>query len=182
MVVGLISALAAVTVSIFMGWLLNQRGGEARQQRDRRIIEYGTGHRRAVVIMWLVVALMLGALSFVPDYQDWRFIGGLAAFFGGLLALLSLETFIVCIEFDSDGLHTRSPWRWQRHIGWNDIIEVTHSRFEPPWCIHTRGQGKVRLSMHLSGLESLWSELRRRGHQVPSIGLKVAGESGGELK
>jgi hypothetical protein len=73
----------------------------------------------------------------------------------GMMALLSatmiLEAFWVQVVYDDETVLTKSPWRRDREIRWEDLGAVTYSRSMRWHKIATRDQGFVRLHDYLGG-------------------------------
>ena len=99
----------------------------------------------------------------------------LLIFWGAFLLMplvLHLEFFHVSIRYDVHGLQTKSPWRRSRSIPWEDITGVTFQDTAQWYVISTTRYGKVRVPFWLSGVESLLTELQRRGFERPAAKIK----------
>jgi hypothetical protein len=69
-----------------------------------------------------------------------------------LSAFLILEAFRIQVVYDDDTVRTKSPWRRDRVIRWEDLGPVTYSRSMRWHKIATRDQGFVRLHEYLGGI------------------------------
>jgi hypothetical protein len=168
---GLVPGLAAAATAIALGYLIRTVRPRARREGEAAVVEYGRPMQLIVVVFWLSVAGGAVAATFVEP-ADRVVVFSIVACFLLLVLVLHLECFHVRIRFDGQGLRTSSPWRARRVIPWDAITGVTFSQMAQWYVIATRGQGRVRLHLYLSGLESLLTELRNRGFAI-SKGLKV---------
>jgi hypothetical protein len=75
--------------------------------------------------------------------------------------MLWLEFHLVRIEFDNKLIYTFSPWRTDRVILWEDIIGYAFSDLNQWHILNTSSQGKIRLSVLLSGLVTFFEALSK---------------------
>lgn len=138
----------------------------ARQEAGKFVVAYGRNLKIVAAASWLlVVALFVCAAISRPSDRVAVFCVA-SAFF--LLALyLHLEFFHVSIRFDDLGLYTTSPWRRNRFIPWSAVSTVRFSQLAQWYVLSTSRMGRVRLHLYLSGLQSLLTELDRRGIAIP---------------
>lgn len=87
--------------------------------------------------------------------------------------ILHLEFFHTSIRFDLDGLRTKSPWRRNRTIPWEEITGVTFNQSMQWYEISTTRYGKVRAYIWLSGVQSLLQVLRHRGFAIPKADIAL---------
>jgi hypothetical protein len=150
--------------------LLNSVSPIARREGEVSVVEYGRTMKRFVIALWIavpVIALLAGFFAPRGTKREVTFaIWTLASFLLALLCL-HLECFRVSIRYDADGLRLASPWRPNRFVPWSAITGVTFSTALQWYVVTSSGHGRIRLHMHLSGLESLLDELAWRGLAIP---------------
>ena len=159
--------LAVVVGTTLALWLLARAvKPAARIADDKRILEYGVAFKILGVVAFLFAGLGVVLCATVPEHDLETTAGEVLMVALGLY--LGPEYFGVRISFDGANIHARSPWRATRVIPWTAITGITFSRLAQWYRLDTANAGVLRVSMHLSGRESLWEECRRRGLDVPN--------------
>ena len=84
----------------------------------------------------------------------------IAVLFAVPTAPLAMSAFFVRIVVSDAGIEARTPFRKIRTIPWSDVTRLRPSyRAE---ILETRTSGRLKLSHMLSGLGSMFEEIRRR--------------------
>ena len=163
---GLSAGLAAAAAGIATSYLLRSVRPDARQEGSLTVVEYGRPMKLFVLVFWLFVAGAAVAAAFASEHDRIIAFCTVAGFFLLILSL-HLEFFHVSIRYDTDGLHTSSPWRRNRFVPWSAITGIRFSSALQWYVLSTSGLGHVRLHLYLSGLQSLLNELASRGFSIP---------------
>ena len=164
---GLSAGLATAAAGIATSYLLRSVRPVARQEGSVTIVEYGRTMKVFVVVFWLFVAGATIAAAFASEHERVIAFCTVTGFFLMVLSM-HVECFHVSIRYDSDGLHTVSPWRRDRFVPWSAITGIRFSLVLQWYVLSTSGLGCVRLHLYLSGLQSLLEELARRGFSIPA--------------
>lgn len=162
--------VTAHAVSATLNHLLNSVSPVARREGNVSVVEYGRTMKRFVIAIWIACAVItIVAGCFAPRGSKREVTIALWTLAGFVLALLCLhlEFFRVSIRYDTEGLRLASPWRRNRTVPWSAITGVKFSPAAQWYVVNTRGHGRIRLHMYLTGLESLLDELAWRGHAIP---------------
>jgi hypothetical protein len=143
----------------------------ARNEGESMVLEYGWPMKSFAIAGWLFfLGIMVWiALAAEPGQRERALV--VFACFLVLPLLLHLEFFHVSVRYDVHGLQTKSPWRRNRAVPWEDITGVTFEKTPQWYALATTRYGKVRVPFWLSGIESLLSELQRRGFIIPQADL-----------
>jgi hypothetical protein len=160
-------------VSLLMTGLTRTVKPIARAEGETMVVEYGRPFKWFAVIgeVFFLALLVEAALS--HDEPDKRgTILTIFSIFVFLGLLLHLEFFHVSIRYDVHGLQTKSPWRRNRTIPWEDIAGITFENTPQWYAISTTRYGKVRVPFWLSGIDSLLAEVARRGFAIPAADIK----------
>ena len=151
--------------AIVLGLLLWNVRPHAAVVGSTRLLAYGLPMKGFVCFFWIFwLVLLTGVLvSWEEDY----FLPASVLSGMFLVALLfHAEIFGVRVLFDSTGIRTRSPWRRSRQIPWSSIVRARFDEAMQWYVLETKGYGRVRLPVLLSGIESLLQELEQRGVPV----------------
>ncbi|HEV7406065.1 MAG TPA: hypothetical protein VGO11_24175 [Chthoniobacteraceae bacterium] len=162
---------AAITLEIMKG-LTRTVKPLARPEGEQMVVAYGwpiKGFALVGEVFFLGLMLWVALSEADPGRRE----RGLVCFacFLVLPLILHLEFFHTSIRFDVHGLQTKSPWRRNRTIPWEDITGITFDKKMQWYAISTTRYGTVRVYMWLSGIQSLLQELARRGFTIPEAEL-----------
>lgn len=131
------------------------------------IFRYSTALRIFGVFSSLGIIALATAVPFMAGEAtqslfSWTF-GYLIASVILILGIYGLFEFpFVKIAIENDGLHGLSPWRKPRHLKWNEISSVSFSGGAQWFVIEDKDGRKIRAHLYLSGIRSLYDELRQR--------------------
>jgi hypothetical protein len=160
---GIIGGLAGIG---FLVWMLQWVRCEPRQENNNSILEYCKAFKILAIVFWLILIAAAIAALYAPASQKLAAYGVVGAF-SIAIAAIHLETFGVAIRFNDEGLYLSSPWRRNRMIPWNAILNVRYSHSMQWFVCNTDGYGKIRLSIFLSGLLALLDEFEHRDVSTP---------------
>jgi hypothetical protein len=161
--------LAVVGVLTFLRIVASRH---AQSEDGHDVIAYGPAWKWLVRAFWLFpAALLVAAFVGGVDREDrvlaFCVIGG----FGAICVGLTLEVFRRRIELTDSGISQRSAWSPSISIAWKDVRDVTVTATSEV-VVRSRGAGRMRFPMWLSGMETLAQALDRHLPQIPSA--KVA--------
>ena len=146
---------------MILDWL---RHTANRSERHGRL-HYGWPIRITMIIGVLFVLFFLGVA--ISNEEDLTVTSALAAFLALALAGV-VETFCVVVEYDDNCIHTKSPWRANRMVDFNEVVQVEYSHFSQWYALNTENSGRIRIPMMLSGKDCFLSELESRGLNIPA--------------
>ncbi|MCE7987881.1 MAG: hypothetical protein DYG89_42495 [Caldilinea sp. CFX5] len=158
--------LGAVVMGLFMAWLLRSVSPKAGMEAGKHVLSYGRSMKLlgvGGVILW--VSLILLMVSTATEEILMPLI--IFAAFALLSLYLTLEAYSVRVLYDEAFIYYYSFWRKERKIGWYDIKAITFSSFSQYFICETTFDGKLRLSLYLSGVQEFLQEAERRGIPVP---------------
>lgn len=159
---GVLGAAAAAIALPLILWTVRPN---AEIVGDKRVLVYTRPVKLFVAVFWLGCLGLSIAAMYAPETE--RALFALLAFgFFAMALAWHLECFGVRIVFDKAGITTHSPWRPGRRVLWASVLRVRFSPAAQWYVIDTQGHGRVRLHVYLSGIESLLTELERRGVPV----------------
>lgn len=93
--------------------------------------------------------------------------------FSAICVPLTLEVFKRCIELSEAGIVQRSAWSKPVAIGWQDVRDIAWKAMSEIEVRGKRGRS-IRISLWLSGLDTLADEFEQRLAHVPSAATIVA--------
>ena len=163
---GFIGAVAAALLL----WLGSSRHGRARVEHGSAIVEYGGAWRGVTIVFFLFpVAIAVLAMVSPPKPEERWFPLQIICGFLAIIVPLALEVFRRRLRIDQDALVSESPWTGSVRIPWDEVTAVS---YQPAMCwyvIDSRGQGRMRVGMFMSGLETLAAALAERAARAPEI-------------
>ena len=147
---------------VFLDWLRRY----ANRSQRYGALHYGWPFKVTMVIGTLFFLVLVGVG--LNSKVELTLIGFLAVFcalsFAGVL-----EALCVAIEYDDNFIYTKSPWRANRMIDWNEVVEVEYSHLAQWYIVRTKGSGNVRLPVLLSGTGYFLEQLESRGLSIPAV-------------
>jgi hypothetical protein len=155
------TVLIPIAVSLALVGLAKAAKPFARVVEGQTILEYGWGFKG----FWSFFGILsLCILMLVPIVKptDRLPVAFLALLFGGLSLPMILRAFFVRIIFSTDGVEAVSALGKRRLVPWSDLVRYSYS-YSGCLRIETRKQGFVVLTRNISGVASMYEELRRRG-------------------
>jgi hypothetical protein len=153
--------VGAVAAAIVLSVLLSTGRSATREVGGRHVVEYARPLKVFVGVCWMFwLGVAIAALFASPKDR----LPALALVAGFLLLIvpLHLEFVRVRVEFDDDGITTRSPWRAARSIPWSAVERAWFSQAMQWYVVETKGFGRVRLHIYLSGIQSFVVECEAR--------------------
>jgi hypothetical protein len=151
----------ALLVLGLLSWFARR---ESLRNAGQKVFEYTTAIK---ILAALFLLTLCGVVLFVEAPWEARD-AGLGVIMGlvmnGMALALYFEVFFVRITWDSENIHTRSPWRRSRVIPVAAVKywDVSHAM---QWHrIHTEGHGTIRLPFLGRGADRLLTDLRFAGH------------------
>ena len=155
-------ALTVLIVPIVLGWFLRNVSEKAKRINGVAWLDYGVRFKSfTLLFVGLVAGLVV--IWFNIEAEDKTALVFLIALFGGLTLPMVIEFFLVRIGFDENGIYCYSGWRPKRTIAWTAVESVKFSESLQWWVLDTKGAGKIRASVFLSGLQEFLAELEKRG-------------------
>jgi len=154
---GIAGAISTMVGIWGMRMLLQTVEPRAREEGNRRRLQYGRSMRIFAGAFLLFLA-GLTVLACFAEPKDWLLVG----FFAVLIGYCALEVFRVRILFDEDFIYCQSPWRASRQIPWTAAKRLRFSKICQWHVLETRGHGRVRLSVFLSGIVSFREMAQRK--------------------
>lgn len=158
--------LGAVLLGLFMTWLLRSVSPKAKVEAGKHVLSYGRSMKLVGVgglIFWISLILLMVTTATEAILMPLVIFGALT-----LLSLyLTLEAYFVRVRYDEASIYCYSPWRKERKIAWYDIKVIKFSSFRQYFICETTFNGKIRLSLYLSGVQEFLQEAERRGIPVP---------------
>lgn len=156
---GVIGGLVAVAI---ISWLAR----DAATAQTDGLLCYGR-KTRAIAVGLLLIALFIGyaALRASPDQRVIAAVVAVALLAGGIWFVV--ETFCFQARVTDTHLIVRSPWRGVREVPWEAVEGYSFSEVNRWHVLHTRGYGKVRLSVLLEGVDQVAEKLGRHA-DVPA--------------
>jgi hypothetical protein len=112
---------------------------------------------RGLAILCAFVPAAIVVLAFVTDASgpDIYAIIGLIVFMSLLVSLLLLEAVRVRLVVSEEGVQLDSPWRGQRFMRWEDVLEVRYSESAQWFILYSKDGRKLRASTWLDGIIAL---------------------------
>jgi hypothetical protein len=155
-------ALVALLVPLILGWLLRSASAKAKKINGIAWLNYGVT-LKIFTLFFVGIVAGLVAIWFNVEPKDKIPLLFLIGLFGGLTLPMAIEFCLVRIGFDENGIYCYSGWRPKRTIDWTAIESVEFSQSMQWWVLRTKGAGKIRVSVLLSGLQEFLDELEKRG-------------------
>lgn len=153
--------ITGVVGALLTGAILSWASRGASSARTDGLLRYG-GRMRAVAVGLLGIALFGGYAALHASW-DQRVIAGIVG--GGMLAAglwFVVEVFAFRGRVTETHLIIRSPWRGLREVPWEAVEGYSFSEVNQWHVLHTRGYGKVRLSVFLEGVDQVAEQLERQ--------------------
>lgn len=154
--------ISGIIGALLTGAILSWASRSASSARSDGLLRY-SGRMRAVAVVLLGIALFIGyaALHASPDQ---RLIAGAV----GMTALATGVWFVVEVfsfrgRVTETHLIVHSSWRGVREVPWEAIEGYSFSDVNQWHVLHTRGYGKVRISVFLEGVDQVAEQLDRQG-------------------
>lgn len=159
------AAMGGVAAVAVIGLLLRGTRPDAKVAAGAAALAYGRPLKLLVGLLWFVWPGL--TLAVILDAADDP-VPAILVVPGFLAAVLAMhaEFFGVRILYDGYGIRTRSPWRRARFVPWESVVQARYSGDMMWYVLETEGRGRVRLHLFLNGVDSLLSELERRGVPV----------------
>ena len=155
-------ALTVLLVPIILGWLLRSVSAKAKSINGLAWLTYGVA-LKAFTLFFVGIVAALIVIWFNVEPKDKSPVLFLIGLFGALTLPMVIEFFLVRIGFDEKGIYCHSGWRPKRTIDWATVESVSFSQSMQWWVLRTKGSGKIRASVFLSGLQDFLAELEKRG-------------------
>lgn len=149
------SVLIAIIVPLVLGILrmVSQQPAAVARETGDVVLEYhpmfklfGIGSAVAGVGMGLLMVAVIP----IRDVTEAFMAAGLVGFFALAGVLLALEM-RVRVELTDDGIRTRTPWRGERFIRWDEVSGVTFSSSMNWFVVAARRGEIIRVSAMLRG-------------------------------
>ena len=147
---------------LILDWL---RRHANRNQRYGAIY-YGWPFKAVMILGTMFFGVLVGIGL---DHEVELTIVGCLAVFCILCFAGVLEALWIVIEYDDHYIYTCSPWRANRMIDWDDLVEVQYSYLAQWYVVRTKGSGNVRLTILLSGIGFFLKQLEFRGLSMPLV-------------
>ncbi|MES2706806.1 MAG: hypothetical protein V4726_09415 [Verrucomicrobiota bacterium] len=153
------SALPGAGAVLVLSLLFYFARRESIKKAGLRVFEYTTAMK--VLAGFFVVGLCGGILFAEMPWEDPDAKHGLlaAVVINGVVLGLYLEVFFVRVSWDSENIHTRSPWRRSRLIPFSAVKSCDVSHMMQWYRIRTAGFGIVRLPFLGRGIPQLLAAL-----------------------
>jgi hypothetical protein len=162
------STIIVGSVMAVLTLLMVTASRSAAVEGDKQVLTYSNVWKMVVRAGWLFPIVIAVVCVFSPPVPGERWIP--FAIIGGFAAIawpLTLEVFRRRIELDESGISQKSPWSQPVAIAWKDVRSVAFKMSGEVEVLSTRGK-KVRVSIYLSGMETLAVTLETRLARLPS--------------
>jgi len=163
------SSLVMVLVTAVLTVLVATTSRAAAVENDVWVLTYSPVWRGFVKLAWLFPVVIAVVCVFSPPKAGERWIPfAIIIGFSALNLPLSLEVFKRRIELAENKITQYSAWSDPVTIAWLDVREVVWKLSNE---LHVRSKRGVlvRISMHLSGMDTLADEFETRLPHVPGI-------------
>lgn len=151
-------ALAVPIVLALLGVAVNPK---ARRDGDVYVVEYGRGFRAFTWIsVSLAVAVACGAYFVAPG--DRGYVLAIAGMFAVIGVPLWLHAHLTRFLYSGTGISSRSPWRAEKVVAWENISNVTYSPGERSYVVIGQDGATFKLHAYMAGVADLVAELQRR--------------------
>jgi hypothetical protein len=153
--------ISGVIGALLTGVILSWASRSASSARTDGLLRY-SGRMRAVAVGLLGIALFIGygALHASPDQRLIAGVVGMTALTCGIWFVV--EAFSFRGRVTETHLVVRSSWRGVREVPWEAVEGYSFSDLNQWHVLHTRGYGKVRLSVYLEGVDQVAEQLERQ--------------------
>jgi hypothetical protein len=162
------SYIVPILVVAALTWLMVSASRTAKREGDVDVLTYSGAWKGLVRAMWIfpVVIALVGIFS--PPEPGERWIPfAIIAGFAAICWPLTLEVFRRVIELSDAGISQRSAWSKPVKIAWKDVRDVAFKLSGEVEVKPARGRS-VRVSVYLSGMETLAEALETRLANLPS--------------
>ncbi len=157
----IITAVTSILTVIVIKLLTGSKEATIDKSSDMHLLHYGIS---AKVFSLIPVLLMIASIVgiFLLDGEDRLAMIGMTSLWFVLGVPFAVECFKVKVYFNDKEIRCYSPWRKERIVAWDELMDTKFSHMMNWWVIKTTNHGAIRLSILLKGVTEFLETLQTK--------------------